>query len=142
MSQMFAGELIALAVSAVFALWDIKFRRAPHWLFAAGFLAGCIFAAAAERTLTSVLLALIPGLLLLLLSVLTEGGVGAGDGLFYASLAGFLDPRDSFLILLASVFLAGLAALFLYAIKRDRKASIPFLAMVPASLLILLAGGM
>ena len=142
MSQMFAGELIALAVSAVFALWDIKFRRAPHWLFAAGFLAGCIFAAAAERTLTSVLLALIPGLLLLLLSVLTEGGIGTGDGLFYVSLAGFLSPRDSFLILFLSVFLAGFAALFLYIKKRDRKTSIPFLAMVPASLLILLAGGM
>ena len=142
MSQMFAGELIALAVSAVFALWDIKFRRAPYWLFAAGFLAGCIFAVAAKRALTAVLLSLIPGLLLLLLSVLTEGGIGTGDGLFYVSLAGFLSPRDSFLILFLSVFLAGFAALFLYMKKRDRKTSIPFLAMVPASLLILLAGGM
>ena len=141
MSQMFAGKLIVIAISAVFALWDLRFRKAPLWLFAATFLAGCVFAAVTGRTVREVLPAAIPGGILLLLSVLTESGIGTGDGLFFIAVAGFLSPLESFLSLITAILLASLTALFLYVMKGDRKASIPFLFLVPPSLALLLFGG-
>lgn len=141
MSQMFAGKLIAAAVSAVFALWDVRFRKAPLWFFCLTGAAGIVFAALSRRNVSEVLLSAVPGVLLLLLSKVTEGGIGAGDGLFFISVAGFLAPKDSVLALLSALVLAALAALFLFAAGKGRKTSIPFLALTaPALVLLMLIG--
>ena len=135
MSQMFAGKLITMAISVIFAVWDIRCRKAPLFLFAAAFLAGLIYAAVTGRSVSEVFCSAVPGIALLLLSAVTEGGIGTGDGLFFLSVAGFLRPMESVLSLIAAVFLASLAALVLFGMKRDRKASIPFLALMPPALL-------
>ena len=77
--------------------------------------------------------ALLPGLLLLLISRLTRGGIGGGDGLLLVFLGLLLPPLSILLLLFFALLFASLYAgilLLLHKKKRnDRFPFVPFLAL-------------
>ena len=87
----------------------------------------------------TILLDLIPGLLMYVLSKLSPRSIGEGDALvliFIGSVVGYMKEMQ---FLIISVFLAGLIALILFALKKvDRDTKLPF---VPFLSVGVLAGG-
>ena len=87
----------------------------------------------------TILLDLIPGVLMYVLSKLSPRSIGEGDALvliFIGSVVGYMKEMQ---FLIISVFLAGLIALILFALKKvDRDTKLPF---VPFLSVGVLAGG-
>ena len=137
MSQMFCGTIAAAAISVVFAVLDIRYRSVPLCFFAVVCAAGIVFSVLTKRPFSDVLLAALPGVIVMVFSVITEGGIGTGDGLYFLAMSGFLRPLDAGLLLLFALFLAAAVSMILFLVKKKRKTALPFLAFMPAVLLIL-----
>lgn len=128
---------IVFGISLVCAVWDVRTRRLPVWLFCVIFSAGIVYAVCDQRMWHMVVLSMLPGLSLLLICALTEGAVGAGDGMFFISLSGFLSPGEEMVLLLLSLLLAALVSLVIFCRKKNRNMTLPFLGFVPAAVLLM-----
>ncbi len=88
------------------------------------------------------LLSLLPGISLVLLTAVSQGGIGMGDGIVLAA-AGMLRPwKETWEVLVLGIFLAGAYAAVLFLRRRqgeERFAFVPFLLL--ADILIILTGG-
>lgn len=80
------------------------------------------------------------GMGILLLSHITQGGIGAGDGWFFIIAGLFLNPLENIMLFLSGLFFCGLFGLALSAAafvkrRRIRKLRVPFLPfLIPACL--------
>ena len=100
-------------------------------------IAGVIYQLAYMRSgLINVLLSLIPGAVLIFLSVITKGQIGAGDGIVVLCIGTWLDLYNSLNILMTGMFLAALGSVFLFFLKRKVK-ELPFVPFLLAAELIL-----
>ncbi len=133
-NQMIEKEKKMLRQLSVFALlgicgmedWKTK-RIHIGWLlfFAAeGFLCSVCFW---KRPFLEIAMAVIPGIMIYILSNVLQGGIGEGDGLLLLVTGLFLNASAVFGIFMHAVFLAALAGLFLYIFKKkSRKYEMPF----------------
>ena len=121
---------ICLSVAA----WeDARTRRLPDWLSLAAIIPG-IFHLFLTDPMDHLMAAAV-GTVLLLLSYLTEGAVGEGDGLFFLITACYLNLTET-----AMLFLAGLGISCIWSIgilaargwfrERSGRDSVPFLTCV------------
>lgn len=84
-----------------------------------------------EMDILGMVLALIPGAILLFLAFATRQSIGYGDGLMAISLAPFLGLRQMcFCIVVAFTLSSILAVLIMLLKKGDRKARIPFIPLL------------
>ena len=130
-----AAFLYLAAISVVLALIDLTVRRLPNAIVlpAYGVAAGVFTTVAAlegrwESLLTAALGLVIAGAVFLLPAIIRPGAMGMGDVKLAGALGAFLGWlgwsawATGFIV----AFIAGLFGLVLLALKRGRKASIPF----------------
>lgn len=134
-------DLILTGVLLVFAAWDLRFREIPLWAPAALFLSGVLLphilpefsvrlygeCYALAFVLPDSLLSLLPGALLIFISVLSRGGIGLGDGLFLLGLGPWLSPFQMICLLTGGFLCASIPAAVLLFRYRSRSVSFPFL---------------
>jgi len=134
-------EIMVLTVlSVLFAIFDHQTRRVPVFLFILGTILGISVSAIGRREIVSVLAAMIPGILLVVLSVCTEGGIGIGDGHYFLIAALFLEWRETVLLAVLSFSLAAAVSLGMilagcFTERNMKKKKLPFLVFMPVSLL-------
>ncbi len=133
----------ALALLLVNSIVDIKSRKINLLLTllagAAGGAARLIWLGDGIRGL---LRSLLPGMLLVLLSAVSQGGIGMGDGIVLAALGLMRTWEEVWEMMILGFFLAGAYAAVLFLRRRkgeERFAFVPFLLL--ADILMILTGG-
>ena len=135
-----------LICTGLLAWEDLRTRQISLMTVAAGALCGALITGAevitgpeeAGPVLLQHLTALLWGLGMLLLSRLSRGAMGKGDGLCFCSFACWWNAAELFTLLLISLVLSGTGgAVLLFLKKRNLKGSLPFLPFVFAAALIL-----
>ncbi len=125
-------NLSVLAMLIIGSLEDIK-NKQIHIVWIACFaLEGvlcCFFLGKqpAISVIIEIMIDMVPGFLLLLLSFVTKGGIGAGDGILLMAAGIFLGTARVCKIFIYAIFLSAMYAWFLFIIKKKgRKHEIPF----------------
>ena len=129
-----------LTVLLPMAVKDIKYRKINGYICLVMIMVSFLIRVKIKQDADfTILLDLIPGLLMYVLSKLSPRSIGEGDALvliFIGSVVGYMKEMQ---FLIISVFLAGLIALILFALKKvDRDTKLPF---VPFLSVGVLAGG-
>ena len=135
-------QIILLGMLGFYAVEDIRKKK-----ISAGYL--CIFAAAGigihvinrDMSATGMLLGAAVGLGLVVVSLLTRGSVGLGDGFLMATAGIFLGGSASLTLLMTSLLYAALFSLAMVAIRKwKRKREIPFVPFLFLGYLTLALG--
>ena len=129
-----------LTVLLPMAVKDIKYRKINGYICLVMIMVSFLIRVKIKQNADfTILLDLIPGVLMYVLSKLSPRSIGEGDALvliFIGSVVGYMKEMQ---FLIISVFLAGLIALILFALKKvDRDTKLPF---VPFLSVGVLAGG-
>ena len=124
-------ESLFLMILVLAAWQDCRWKSiSMRFLLAEGII-GVRFSVALKRSLLQVVLSAGIGVLLLLLSKWTEGGIGEGDGWFFVVSGCYIDWQDNLCLFLSGLFLCfGLSLCFmvLRLLKRKRNhVTVPFL---------------
>lgn len=132
--------LMLLTVLLPMAVKDIKYRKINGYICLVMIMVSFLIRVKIKQDADfTILLDLIPGVLMYVLSKLSPRSIGEGDALvliFIGSVVGYMKEMQ---FLIISVFLAGLIALILFALKKvDRNTKLPF---VPFLSVGVLAGG-
>lgn len=110
---------------------DFKEKKISIAILAAGSCLSVIFLAAGGISVTSRLLGLMTGLLLLLLSKLLKGQIGLGDGIVICITGLCLGFRDNLSLLVFSLTIAAFISLVLLLFKKaGKKDTIPFIPFI------------
>ncbi len=117
--------------SGIGCVWDIRSRTVPQAWIAVGAAGALSILFWTDVSAWDSVLGMIPGSSLLILSKLTEGKLGRGDGLYLMILGGCFGIRSGCLTLFSGIFLAALfsaAGIFSGKIHfKSRLPLIPFL---------------
>lgn len=129
-----------LTVLLPMAVKDIKYRKINGYICLVMIMVSFLIRVKIKHDADfTILLDLIPGVLMYVLSKLSPRSIGEGDALvliFIGSVVGYMKEMQ---FLIISVFLAGLIALILFALKKvNRDTKLPF---VPFLSVGVLAGG-
>ncbi len=122
-------KLVFYSLLIISGVIDVRTKILPNVITIPGMLAGLIFAALGwsisfKNSLGGIV---VGGGILLLISLLSRGGMGMGDVKFLALIGSFLGPLATVIALfLASFFGALFGSIYLYITKKDRKTPIPF----------------
>ena len=127
--------VIAGIYLVICALTDIRTRRISVPLSIAAALTGTGFAIYSRCAPQEIMIRVLPGFLILALSWLTRGAVGAGDGIVIAVVGLFLDPGQLLGTWLAGSFFAAVAAGILFIRTRQGKREIPYVPFLLAGYL-------
>ena len=137
-----AGWLLPLGYLIPLTIADIRRRRLPLWLLAAGLGAGLLLRAGMilmgqeelSRDAAEYLPGLIPGALLWLLSRVSKGAIGSGDGACLITLAVWVPLWDLLGILLIALLLAGIGgSIWVIVRKKNFRSELPFLPFLLAA---------
>ena len=128
-------NVIILTMLGVHAAEDLKRRRiALPCLLVFGLVGAVVQLYCRDMTFFSVGLGMAVGIGMLLLSLLTKGSIGMGDGLVFCVTGIYLGGARNLELLFTSLLYAALFSLFLLAkgrgAVRKRKKEIPFLPFV------------
>ena len=132
------------SVILLFAAWqDWRWRSLSMGFLLAAGMVGIGLSAVLNRTLLQVVSSAAIGVLLLLLSKWTEGGIGEGDGWFFVVSGCYIDWQDNLCLFLSGLFLCfGLSLCFivLRLLKRKRNhVTVPFLPfLLPVGIFMML----
>jgi len=133
--------LTVSVLSLLFACLDWKFREVPVWLILATDVLGiglCIFG---RREAFSILYAVIPGILMILFSFVSDGTLGLGDGAFVCSMGLYMSWQQVCILLATAFLAAGLTALgmivcFMMKGAAVRRKKLPFLCFMPPGVIM------
>lgn len=125
-------RVLELALLGICSWEDVKGRQIRQcWLIAFGIEAVLVSMVFGSRSALSLVAGLLPGCVLLLLSWLSRGGVGEGDGLLLMLLGLSLGVGKTLAIFyIAAILSAGYAMFLVVCKKKSRKyamAFVPFL---------------
>ena len=91
-------------------------------------------------SVTEMVCATLPGVACLLLSLVTKGSIGAGDGMVLIMTGIFLGFWENLNLLVCSLMLSGILALFLLVLKKkrrnDRLPMLPFVLVAYVGMLV------
>lgn len=122
-------KLVFYSLLIISGVIDIRTRILPNVITIPGMVIGLLFAALGwsisfKNSLGGIF---VGGGILLLISLLSKGGMGMGDVKFMALIGSFIGPVAAVVALfLASFFGALLGSIYLFITKKDRKTPIPF----------------
>ena len=129
--------LLLAAFLGICTFFDVKNKRIPVALLAAGAAAGAGVCLLSGRPFSQSVVGLIPGVILLCISPISRKGVGAGDGVC-AVIAGLFAGLYSYSVLLAALFAAAMiGGIWSLAKKKGRKWSLPFAPFLTGAALLL-----
>ncbi|MEE8816667.1 MAG: prepilin peptidase [Lachnospiraceae bacterium] len=119
--------ILTLSGLIVLAFFDVRTRHVPLIALLLLLAAGIVFSVLRQDLLQAVT-GLLPGLFLCLLSFLTGGQVGYGDGIFYLAAGLLLGGMSCLAGLVFSLLLSSVTGALLLALKKaTRKSRLPFL---------------
>ena len=124
--------LILLIFLFLCSVWDCKVRKIPLWICHVGvfFIIMCELLTK-EISLQKMIGGILVGLFLLGLTKITRGQIGLGDGIVFIVIGLGIGLKESFLLLLESLFLLFLFCLIGLIVKKIKiKQRIPFLPFV------------
>jgi len=124
-------RVINTAFLALFSLEDIRHKSIPFFAGIVYLIAGVILSAfRIGADIGSWGLQIVPGIIALMISLITRGNLGSGDAMVIFAIGLCLGIRGSALICIIGLVLSSLTAMVVFIIKRDknyRLAFIPFL---------------
>ena len=134
-----ALSVLLMIYAAVSAAEDIRYREISLRLSVVFTLLGLMLSLIAGRSITDIITALIPGMMIWLMSVLTRGAIGIGDAVYTAACAAYLSVRELGLCVACAWLFCALTALVVIARTlitvprgRDLRRGLPFAAyMLP-----------
>lgn len=139
----FCMKAVLVAVLLSCGIMDFLRKRVYLWMLAAGgILVSVLLPFCHEISLASRLAGAAAGAAVILLSIITGGKIGMGDGILLCITGlslGFWGNMELFC--LALMLAAGLSIILLVLQKADRRMSIPFVPFMLAGYLILLFTG-
>lgn len=125
----YAEVLLFLSGNAV---CDLR-RREISLLYSAAFAAiGICLSVMHGRGPAELLFSVIPGLVLMLFSVITRGGIGFGDGIAVSVMGLFLSWQETVAVCGIGFMLSAIGAGIWFAIRRRSKDTLPFLPFLLA----------
>ena len=123
-----AAEWIMLAALTGFAAYDIKTKMVPLIAVAATAGSVLLYRLCVGTGILELVMGLIPGVLLLVLALVTQESIGTGDGLMLCVLGLFCGWRQCLAVFgMALVLSALLSIILLICRKVGRKTELPFL---------------
>lgn len=119
----------------VFAIWlgiqgclDFKYKEIPIWLSLLGGGIGVLFCVIEERNIRNMLIACVPGIIVLIFSWITKEVIGYGDGMVLLVMGAYMPIAQILSIGMLAFCLAGIVALILLVLFRKKgKEQIPFI---------------
>lgn len=145
MGYLNAVMLLIYIVTA--SVQDIKTRRISIMISVIFAVSGALLCAASHREVKDVMTALIPAVVMFVLSILSDGGIGTGDAIFAGTCAMYL-PADE--LLLSGLLAWGaccIAGLFIllgcqlgYTAQKVRTKGLPFTAFMTVPIVFICAG--
>ncbi|MBQ1194289.1 MAG: prepilin peptidase [Lachnospiraceae bacterium] len=116
---------------ALLSLFDIKDKRLPLSISAIAAVIGTLLVVVSHSSWQTVVIALVPGALILLIGKVSNQAIGYGDGLAILVMGLFVPCQSILISLLAATTMSGVVALILLIVFRKGKntelAFIPFL---------------
>ena len=133
-----AGYAAALLFLTAAAICEIRTKSLPVILLTAGAIMTAAYElsiiAEGDWVLYHFMLALLPGILMLILSFATCGSMGAGDGIAALIAGPMLGAEESCAVIVVAFFLSAAVAGSLLAVRRaDRCTRIPFMPIMAAA---------
>lgn len=117
------------------SIFDIKYRALPSWFLIIGGVLAVIGAIALKPvSLWEMAGGLLLGILLLVVSLLTKGALGRGDGIFIGIIGINLGFSIVFSVFMGALLLAAVLAILLIIVKKaNKKTAFPFLPFLSIS---------
>lgn len=107
---------------------DLRYKEIPLWFSALGAMLGIVFCIIERRDIVSVLLACMPGFMMLVFSKLTREVIGYGDGIVLVVMGIFLSLESLLSTGMTAFTIAGVVALvLLVGFKKRGSHRIPFI---------------
>lgn len=139
----------SLSLLSAGSIYDIRTKKVPFKLLAVGTLAGFFFLChrvwanmgheAVSQLIGESLGCLAPGLLLMVLSLITEKKVGMGDALMLLFIGGMEGNSIVWTVFCLALFVQSLAAVLLLILKKaNKQTALPFIPFLLVGRLILL----
>ena len=139
------GKWIVLIFLFVGALWDIKKKAVPKvFLLIWGIVSVIyfVFEIINGQNMLGLLLGVIPGIITLVLSIVTKEKIGLGDGLILICVGCLQAIKDVLCMIFFSFIFLTVVLIFLLAIRRiGRSSRIPFVPFLFLGQLITMYGG-
>ena len=118
-------KICVLALMIICCVNDIRMLKVPYWEIGLGgalsFLKVLLDVTGHNADPAGMLLSLLPGILLLITSCVTRGGIGKGDGLLCLALGPSLGPLNIVMGLLIAFFISGVFSAVVFVRNRYRK---------------------
>lgn len=142
MQQMFMikkmGEIMALLFLAICSVTDMKRRKIYLGICLIFGLFGSILLILSDQNwIRDLLWGLFPGLLLYLISIVSEGGMGKGDAFVFMTLGMLLDMKQCLEIVMLAMLLVVVVSLpYIWIKGKSMKMKVPFIPFVLASFIV------
>lgn len=137
MNSIFLGVFFILGT-----YFDLKYKGLPKWFLAGGFLLSLILCGIFKPvSLVEMLSGMAVGGALLLISLLTKGALGLGDGLFLVVVGIHLGVGAVITVLAFGLLISAIFSLVLLVFRKvSRKSSVPFVPFLTVAYVITFLG--
>ncbi len=132
---MYVGSIIVILLTGINSIQDIRKREIFFFLTIAVGVAGVIWSLSQGANFSEIMIAFVPGIMLILLSVLTKGKIGIGDAVILLAIGCWRDVYYVFFVLLTALMIASAAGIFCI-INKKRKIELPFVPFLFAGCLL------
>lgn len=130
------SDFVLILFLAGCSLTDLWKREVRLWFLAAFLCPGIVLSVMGGRGVSDVLMALVPGIALTAVSLVSGGAVGAGDGLVLMIAGLFTDLRSVLICGALSSMFSAFAAAVLFLQKKAKKVSVPFVPCLLLGMLV------
>lgn len=136
------NTLMIMVFLGIATYFDFRRKMIPIWVQAMGIIFLCITQIVKGQGWNwEILLALLPGILLLGISFVTRESIGYGDGIAVLILGGMIGARKCMWVICISLFMMSVVGIVLLATKRaTRKTRIPYIPFMFAAESFLIIG--
>lgn len=134
-------NVIQLFLLAISAISDMRKKEISIWLVISmaviSLIDGVLSLVLHKKTVTELAISLIPGVLLVVLSVLSRQSIGYGDGLITMAIGVAFGISKLFAGLAIALFASGVMSIFLIVVRKaKRNDTFPFIPFILAGMVV------
>ena len=132
---MYVGSIVAVLLTGINSIQDIRKKEIFFFVTMAAGIIGIIYSLTGGTRLSALIMAFIPALILVMLSILTKDQIGMGDAIIVFAIGCWCDIYYvAFVLLVAFVFVSAVGIVLF--IKGMRNTEIPFVPFIFAGCLL------
>ena len=136
------GIILAFVFILVCTLTDFKEKKIYGEWLGIFFVLGIIYCRYLERSAQEIAISMIPGVIVLIVSIVSHEEIGRGDGLMIINMGIMLGIEKNVMLLMISLFVCAIVSLFMIAVKKvGKKYEIPFAPFLMVALVIMTISG-